>query len=117
MEAASAPAEVSSGGGGKKTLRYGATYKAYTESGAGHFKTYIDALRELIDNSVEYALRGNTEEGESPEIQVVISLKGHQEEHVVAVGDNGRGMKEKHLKDFPQWVSHLTDIVLCTSTW
>lgn len=87
---------------GEKELRYGATYKTYTDSGEAHFNTYIDALRELLDNSVEYALEGNTGPGENPEIQLVISLKGTQEEHTVAVGDNGRGMRETHLFDFLQ---------------
>jgi DNA gyrase/topoisomerase IV subunit B len=100
-----AEAAAAAGGGraGKKELHYGATYKAYTESGEAHFNTYHDGLRELVDNSVEYALQGNAEmEDQDPEIKLLISLKGRPEEHTLAVGDNGRGMNEKQLDEFAQ---------------
>ena len=88
------------GGAGTKELSYGATYKAYTESGEAHFNTYVDGLRELLDNSVEYALQGNERGDEDPEIKLVISLTGQADRHTVAVGDNGRGMNEKQLHEF-----------------
>ena len=102
--AAAAAAEGSAATSGEKEISYGATFKAYTDSGETHFNTYLDALRELVDNSAQYALSGNTDPGENPDIQIVISVKGRPEEHLVAVGDNGRGMKEEHLVDFLQCV-------------
>lgn len=36
-----------------KHVVYGATYRVYTDSGDTHFKSSIDAIRELVDNSVQ----------------------------------------------------------------
>ena len=57
-------------------------------------------LMMILIHRGRYALKGNTELGEHPEIQLVISLKGRPEEHTVAVGDNGRGMDEELLHEF-----------------
>eukprot|EP01043_Picozoa_sp_COSAG02_P018757 COSAG02_NODE_884_length_16193_cov_20.464086_11_plen_100_part_00 len=95
-----AAAAASGGGAGTKELSYGATYKAYTESGEAHFNTYLDGVRELLDNSVEYALQGNAHGDQKPEIKLVISLTGQPNQHTVAVGDNGRGMNETQLHEF-----------------
>ena len=90
------------GGGESKDIKYGASHRAYTDSGEAHFNTYKDALRELVDNSIEYAPVGNSGPGQKPQIYIVFSLKGPPEEHTVAVCDNGRGMSEKQLTDFLQ---------------
>lgn len=100
MSAAAAAAAGPAGGTKREVLKYGAHYNAYSKSGDTHFNTYVDALRELVDNSVQYALDGNTQAGENPEIRIIISLKGQAKDHTVAVGDNGRGMNEEHLRDF-----------------
>ena len=103
--AAAAAASPRNGGDSKsEKVSYAAYYKAYSESGTD--MTYTDSLRELVDNSVQYALDGNTQPGENPEIRIIISLKGRPAEHTVAVGDNGRGMNEEQLKDFLQCVAH-----------
>ena len=87
-----------------KNVEYGATYRVYTDSGDTHFKSQVDALRELVDNSVQYAPKGNEDPGgEPPKIEVVVSLEGRNEsDHFVAVADNGCGMDEKMLYDFLQ---------------
>ena len=89
-------------GSESKDIKYGASHRTYTDSGDTHFKTYKDALRELVDNSIEYAPVGNSGPGQKPQIYIVFSLKGPPEEHTVAVCDNGRGMSEKQLTDFLQ---------------
>jgi DNA topoisomerase VI subunit B len=100
-------------GTSKQTISYGAFYKAYSESGERHFNGYVDALRELVDNSVQYALDGNTQPGENPEIIIIISLKGPPKDYTVAVGDNGRGMNEEHLTDFLQCVARTPVLLAC----
>jgi hypothetical protein len=81
-------------------LQYGASFRVYTDSGAGHFKTPLDAFREFFDNSVQYACEGN-DGSDRPSIRLVLSIDGEDTaKHFAAVCDNGCGMNREKLQHF-----------------